>query len=81
MTDEQEDQVARLARIELLISNLSEELASLREEGRVVSESMAADSRAKAARARRSRQEANRAKASAEARGKATRARIAAKKR
>ena len=81
VSQDSEDQDKRLHRLETLVGRMAGELESLREEGRVVSESLVANSRVKAARARRAQQRANDAQTSADVRATSTGVRVARKRR
>ena len=81
MRQDPKDEKERLRRLAALVTKLGGELESLREEGRVVSESLAASARVKAARATRAQQRAECAHESAEVRAKSTGTRVARKRR
>jgi hypothetical protein len=74
MTDD-EDSKERLTRIEKLVTGMSTELESLREESRVASETMAAFSRSRAERSAGARRAMTAAKRRADERGSSTRKR------
>jgi hypothetical protein len=74
MTDD-EDSKDRLARIETLVTRMSTELESPREESRVASETMAAFSRTRAERSARARRALTAAKRRAVERSSSTRKR------
>lgn len=81
MSEASDEHDERLHRLESLVDKMAGELESLREESRVVTESLVANSRVKAARARRAQQRANDAHKSAAVRSTATDARVARKRR
>jgi hypothetical protein len=81
VSNDSDEQARRLQRLESLVTKMACEMDSLREEGRVVSESLVANSRAKAVKARRAQQQAAVANESAKARAKSTGARVARKRR